>query len=102
MDIAALEKLLGSDRDTAMLRLTLASSYHQQQDSINAIKHAQNALQLDPDYTAAWKLLGQLHAESGDTKAASHAWEQGIQASVRRGDVQTGKMLQVFLRRLQK
>ncbi|GAB4119234.1 MAG: tetratricopeptide repeat protein [Gammaproteobacteria bacterium] len=102
MDLAALQKLIGSERDGAMLRLTLARAHLQQQQADAAIEQLQQALAFDPDYTAAWQLLGQVHADQGHTDAALQAWQQGLAASARRGDQQTGKMLQVFIRRLQK
>jgi len=102
MNIESLLAMLGGERDGAMLRLTLARSYLQMQQPGAAVEHLQQALVFDADYTAAWKLLGQVHADQGDHDDALQAWQQGVRASERRGDQQTGKELQVFMRRLQK
>ena len=55
---------------------------------------------LDPGYSAAWKLLGKAQHEIGDIAAARHAWENGVLAARRNGDVQAEKEMNVFLRRL--
>lgn len=102
MDLTALQALLGSDRDGAMLRLTLARAYLQQQQPQAALEQLRQALEFDPDYTAAWKLLGQLHNDLGHHSEALQAWQKGVDASSKRGDQQTGKELAVFIRRLQK
>jgi len=102
MDAQALQQMLGGERDGAMLRLTLARALLQQQQAEAAIEHLQQALVFDPDYTAAWKLLGQVHNDLGQHNKALQAWQKGVAASSRRGDQQTGKELQVFIRRLHK
>ena len=40
------------------------------------------------------------HHEIGDIAAARHAWENGVLAARRNGDVQAEKEMNVFLRRL--
>ncbi len=102
MDIATLEKLLDSERDGAVLRLTLARALLQQQQPELALVHLHKALNFDPDYSAAWTLLGQIHADQGREEDALKAWQQGLRASAARGDQQAGKMLQVFVRRLRR
>ncbi|MDT9146004.1 hypothetical protein RSW78_25605, partial [Escherichia coli] len=56
----------------------------------------------DPDYSAAWKLLGKARLAREDFDAAAVAWQHGIDAASRRGDKQAEREMQVFLRRLQK
>ena len=54
------------------------------------------------DYSAAWKMLGKAHVAAGDIPGASAAFEQGIAVATSRGDVQAGKEMQVFLKRLKR
>ncbi|NNM00711.1 MAG: hypothetical protein HKO62_08180 [Gammaproteobacteria bacterium] len=55
---------------------------------------------MNPDYSAAWKLLGKALASAGDTAAARTAYESGIACAERMGDKQAQREMQVFLKRL--
>jgi len=102
MDISALEKMLENGRDSAMLRLSLAGVLQQHGDLRGALAHLHSAVQQDPQYTAAWKALGSVQLELGDKDGARQAWQQGIEVSLKRGDKQAQKEMQVFLKRLDK
>jgi predicted Zn-dependent protease len=56
----------------------------------------------DPDYSAAWKLLGRALTEQGSKPEAAEAYRLGIAAAERKGDKQAAKEMTVFLRRLEK
>ena len=101
MDIQALKSLLQRGVDNALLRFTLGAHYLQMNEPATAITHLEQSLQRDPDYSAAWKLLGKAHAAGGHTGAAQQAWTQGLAVAERKGDKQAFKEMQVFLRRLQ-
>lgn len=98
--IASLEALLARGQDGATLRYALASRYLAADDAENACRHAEVAVQLDPDYSAAWKLLGGASAKAGRPAEAAAAYERGIAVAERRGDVQAAKEMRVFLKRL--
>jgi predicted Zn-dependent protease len=100
--IDKLLKLIGTARDGALLRFSLGSEYLKLDDFENAAASLRAAVQMDPDYSAAWKLLGRALAESGRTDDALQAWRAGITAAQRRGDLQAAKEMQVFARRLEK
>ena len=106
MDIDSLRKLIGTPRDSAMLRLTLARLLARllaQQDALEeAVTHLEAAVVQDPAYTAAWKELGRLRLRAGRTEAARDAWTRGMEQAVRHGDKQAEKEMTVFLRRLEK
>ena len=102
MDVASLEALLTAGTDTAMLRLSIAQHYANQQQWEIAIGHLQQALEQQSDYTAAWSLLGKCLVASHQPTAAGKAYQQGIAAAEKNGDKQTEKAMRVFLRRLQK
>jgi len=97
-----LEKLVLSGKDGALLRFGLGNAYAQASEWDKAIPHLRRAVELDPTYSAAWKLLGKSLAAAGDTDGARGAYEQGIRAAEQKGDKQALKEMQVFLRRLAK
>ncbi|TAL92675.1 MAG: tetratricopeptide repeat protein [Rhodanobacter sp.] len=89
-------------RDGALLRFSLGSALLGEKNATAAIAELERALEFDPVYSAAWKLLGKACLEAGQPDAATHAWRRGIAAANRRGDKQAEKEMTVFLRRLDK
>ena len=102
MNIAALEKMLAAGNDSAMLRFTLGKLCFDQSESGKAIEHLRAAVQHDPSYSAAWKLLGRALADAGLQDDAMETFRRGIAVAEEKGDKQAVKEMQVFLRRLQK
>ncbi|MBS1230197.1 MAG: repeat protein [Proteobacteria bacterium] len=100
--IATLEKMLGGPRDGALLRYSLGNEWLKAGDPARAAGYFRAAVERDPKYSAAWKLLGKALADSGEVPAALAAYEQGIVAAQTRGDVQAAKEMAVFARRLRK
>jgi predicted Zn-dependent protease len=98
--ISSLEKLLGTPRDGALLRYSLGAEYFKAGEKARAIERLREAVQRDPDYSAAWKLLGRALAESDEPAQALEAWTRGIEAARRKGDRQAEKEMTVFARRL--
>ena len=94
--------LLASGKDSALLRFSLGNEYLKLGEPDNAREHLDRAVQLDPAYSAAWKLLGRARLDAGDPDAAREAWQHGIEAATARGDKQAEKEMTVFLRRLEK
>jgi tetratricopeptide (TPR) repeat protein len=95
-----LEAMLARGQDGAMLRYTLANSYWAADDLERALEHAKLAVQLDADYSAAWKLLGRIQAAAGLGSEAAATYEKGIEVAERRGDQQAAREMRVFLKRL--
>jgi len=100
MDIESLNKLIGTPRDNAMLRLTLARLLAARSELVEATAHLEAALRMDDGYTAAWKELGQVHLQANDPEGAGQAWRQGIEKARANGDKQAEKEMTVFLKRL--
>ena len=96
------ESLLAAGKDGALLRFGLGNAYLQAGEAANAAAHLKRAVEFDPAYSAAWKLLGKALAQSGDEEGARSAYRAGIEAADRRGDKQAAKEMAVFLRRLEK
>jgi Tfp pilus assembly protein PilF len=98
--IESLEKMLAKGVDNPLLRFGLGKGYLDQGDPATAAEHLARCVELDPDYSAAWKLLGKARQACGQPDAARDAWRQGLEAARRGGDKQAEKEMQVFLRRL--
>jgi Tfp pilus assembly protein PilF len=100
VDVARLLDMVGTDRDSAMLRLTLSRLLAAQGEIIQAQAHLEAAVGMDPGYTAAWKELGRLRLQGNDAEGAAEAWRQGVDQARENGDKQAEKEMTVFLRRL--
>jgi Tfp pilus assembly protein PilF len=96
------EAMLASGRDNALLRFSLGMQYLQEGDAARAADHLKQAVAHDPDYSAAWKLLGKALGETGDVPGAAAAYRDGIAAAERKGDKQAAKEMTVFLRRIER
>lgn len=96
------EAMLAEGRDGALLRYGLGINYLKKGDSARAADHLRRAVEQDPEYSAAWKLLGKALAQSGDTAGAADAYRAGIAAAGRRGDKQAAREMTVFLGRLER
>lgn len=100
--VAALERLLAAGHDNALLRFGLGKAYLDSGQPEQTAEHLQKCLGFDPNYSAAWKLLGQACQRLGMLEEARQAWHNGLEVARKRGDKQTEKEMTVFLRRLEK
>jgi predicted Zn-dependent protease len=98
--ILSLRAQCDGPRDGALLRFALGQALLSAGDTRAAAAELQRAVDYDPKYSAAWKLLGKAHVANGDTASAKAAWQQGIAAAQGHGDKQAEKEMTVFLRRL--
>lgn len=93
-------KLLESGQDSAILRFGLGNAYLKQGEGAVAAEHLAKAVELDPSYSAAWKLYGKALLEAGERERAAEVYTQGIQVAEDQGDIQAVKEMKVFLKRL--
>lgn len=100
--IASFQSLLSKGQDNALLRFGLGQAYLAENRPDAAEAHLSKAVEHDPLYSAAWKLLGKARTAMQDHEGAMQAYREGIQAAERRGDKQAAKEMGVFLRRLEK
>jgi Tfp pilus assembly protein PilF len=100
--IPQLEKLLGTPRDNALLRYSLGLEHAKAGDNDKAVQYLRDAVERDPLYSAAWKVLGKTLASMGKNDDALVAFEQGIAAAQKKGDRQAEKEMTVFAKRLRK
>lgn len=99
--VQRLEDMLARGGESALLRFSLGNA-QLADDPAAAATHLRRAVELDPDYSAAWKLLGRALVQDGQAEAAREAWTRGIAVAEARGDVQAAKEMRVFLKRLDK
>jgi predicted Zn-dependent protease len=95
-------KMLDAGKESALLRFSVGNEFAKAGDAESAVVHLRRAVELDPDYTAAWKLLGRALANSGHPDDALAAYTSGIAVAIRRGDKQAQKEMQVFARRIKR
>ena len=100
--IANLEALLAKGSDSATLRLALSSRYLDAGDASGAVRHAEAAVRLDPEYSAAWRALGRALVAAGRNDEARASYDRGVEVAERRGDRQAAKEMRVFSKRLQR
>ncbi len=100
--ISNLEVLLTQGKESALLRFSLGNEYLKLREVWVAVFHLKRALELDPDYSAAWKLLAQALTEGGVLNEALDTYRRGIETAQRRGDQQAAREMTVFARRLEK
>lgn len=100
--IGPLLAMLERGQDSALLRFSLGNEYAVNDDHERAIEHLRQAVSMDRNYSAAWKLLGRSLAEAGRFDEAMASYRSGIQVAEKKGDRQAAKEMAVFLKRLEK
>ena len=96
----ALEAMLERGQESALLRYSLGNEYAKADAPGPAVQHLRRAVELDRNYSAAWKLLGRSLADLGRHEEAIEAYRQGIEIASGKGDRQAAKEMTVFLKRL--
>ena len=96
------EKILSGGKDSTLLRFSLGNEYLKTGDPASAVNHLKQAVVLDQQYSAAWKLLGRALVESGQPADALVAYREGIAVAEAKGDKQAAKEMTVYARRIEK
>lgn len=65
-----------------------------------AIDHLHKALEHNPKYSAAWKLLEKSLAANDQLQEAIDAFDEGIEIAKSTGDIQASKEMTVFRKRV--
>lgn len=59
-------------------------------------------IELQPDYSAAYRELGKALEKLNQRQEAIHTYHRGKEVAEQKGDLQTAKEIEVFLKRLKK
>lgn len=100
--IENLEAMLAKGEDNALLRFSLGNAHLRAGSADEAATHLARAVELDPLYSAAWKLYAKALEASDRPSAAAEAYRRGIAVARKGGDLQAAKEMEVFLRRLER
>src|SRR5688572_13943168 len=77
--------MLAAQRENAMIWYGLAAEQYKLEDWAEAAKSLRQVVSLNPDYTAAYQMLGTVLANAGNLAGAQQAWRDGIDAADRTG-----------------
>ncbi len=94
--------MLERGQDGPLLRYSIGLEYLHAEDPSQAAEHLTQCIELDPDYSAAYKCLAQAQDALGETEACRSTLEKGVAAAERKGDIQAQKEMKVFQKRLDK
>ena len=100
--VTRLEDMLNTGQDNLLLRFGLGKAYAEQEQYEKAIMHLKRALELDPTHSSSGFWLGRSYFEVGDLTKAHDVFETARITAETHGDIQTVKMIDVFLRRIAK
>ncbi|NLA51990.1 MAG: tetratricopeptide repeat protein [Alcaligenaceae bacterium] len=100
--IERLEKMLAAGNDNLLLRYSLGKAYADIESYDQAITHLEQAVIFDPLHSSSWFWLGRINYEHGKLDEAEEKLNKAVQVATEKGDMQTVKMAQVFLRRVEK
>ncbi len=97
-----LKKMLAAGQDGALLRVSLGQAYLAAGNASLALEHLHKAVELKPDYSAAWKFLGKAYEAAAKPQTAADAYRRGIEVAEERGDQQLVREMRVYLRRIER
>ncbi len=83
--ISAFESMAINDPGNVMVWYGLGTEYSKIERWRDAATAFTKVLELNPDYTSAYQLLGTALLKLGESAAASAAWTEGIAAAERTG-----------------
>ncbi|MBI5155095.1 hypothetical protein HZA57_07645 [Candidatus Poribacteria bacterium] len=98
--IARLEAMLQKDSNDPLTHFLLGRECMAVNRLEDGTRAFERCVQLNPDYTAAYRFLGDCHRRSGDMEAAARVYEAGIATAARTGDGQAGREMEALLRKL--
>jgi predicted Zn-dependent protease len=89
--------MLAEQPENAMIWYGLASEQYKLENWAEAAKSLRQVVTLNPDYTAAYQMLGTVLVKTGDLAGAQQAWRDGIEAASRTGAWKAGQHMQALL-----
>jgi predicted Zn-dependent protease len=89
--------MLAEQPENAMIWYGLASEQCKLENWAGAAKSLRQVVGLNPDYTAAYQMLGTVLANAADLAGAQQAWREGIAAADRTGAWKAGQHMRGLL-----
>ena len=89
--------MLAEQPENALIWYGLASEQYKLENWVEAEKSLRQVVRLNPDYTAAFQMLGTALAKTDDLAGAQQAWREGIEAAGRTGAWKAGQHMQALL-----
>ena len=95
--IEAFEEMVKENPDEVMVWYGLATEYSKLERWSEAANALRNVIRCNPDYTAAYQLLGSALIRLGEKAAAREIWTEGIATATRTGAWKAGQHMQGLL-----
>lgn len=83
--IEIFRQMASAQPDDALVWYGLGSEYVKAENWAEAVSALRNVLRINPDYTAAYQMLGSALMSQGEREEARRVWTQGIEAAGRTG-----------------
>ncbi len=98
--IKQFKSMVKKGNDNALLHYSLGNEYMKEKNSRKAVEHLKQAIMMDDNYSAAWKLYGKALTANEEIDLAIEAYKKGIAVAEKNGDKQAAKEMAVFLKRI--
>lgn len=98
--IKQLESLIRQNPDNALMHYTLGIEYLRAGENEKAATVLKKAINLEPEYSAAYRELGKALLKSGLKQESIEVFHKGIVVAEEKGDIQTAREMRVFLKRI--
>ena len=89
--------MLAEQPENAMIWYGLASEQYKLENWAEAAKSLRQVVSLNPNYTAAYQMLGTVLLNTDDRAGAQEAWRNGVEAARRTGAWKAGEHMQTLL-----
>lgn len=93
------KELVQLDPDDPLVHYVLGSEHLKLDEHAEAVAAFRRTIELKPDYSAAYRELGKALAKLNREKEAIEIYQQGRTIACEKGDLQTVKEIDVFLKR---
>ena len=100
--LEAFEEMAAKAPENVVVRYSLGREYLKAKRFAEAERELREALRVKPDYSAAYRELGKSLVGLGRLDEAREIYTKGIVVACEKGDLQTQREMEVFLRRLEK
>ena len=83
----SLQRMLQKEPDDLFLLYAIALEHMKASEFAHAVAYLERVLKKDPLYCVAYQQMAQVHELAGDVAAAQKAYQDGIAAAGRKGDL---------------